>query len=55
MEAAAQQRSSRGGACGSMKEGLGSAAAWVGVGTTAQDCAGFHWETLGSRALEALQ
>ena len=36
--------------CGSMKEGMGSVAAnaaWVGIGTMAQDFAGFHWETLG--------
>lgn len=35
-----------------MKEGLGlvaANAAWVGIGTKAQDCAGFHWETLGSQ------
>lgn len=33
-----------------MKEGMGSVAAnaaWVGIGTMAQDFAGFHWETLG--------
>lgn len=49
MKAAAQLSRSRGGTCGSMKVGLGSAAAWVGIGTMAQDCAGFHWETLGSQ------
>lgn len=45
MKAAALLSRSRGGTCGSMKEGLGSAAAWVGIGTMAQ----FHWETLGSQ------